>query len=153
VLSHDRRRIEHVGVTRHPTAEWTAQQVVEAFPYETPTFLVHDRDAIYGDVFRQRMKALGITELVTPRRCPWRNGFCERVIGTIRRECTDHVIALGERHLSRVLREYVAYYNRERTHTSLDGNAPEPRVAQALHGDVIATPVLGGLHHAYRRAA
>jgi transposase InsO family protein len=154
VLSHDRRRILHVNVTRHPTAKWTAHQILEAFPYdEAPRFLHRDRDSIYGPAFRHRAKALGIDEVISAKQSPWQNPFAERAIGSIRRECTDHIIALGERHLLRTLREYVAYYNQSRTHLSLDRNAPEPRPVEWKGGDVIATPVLNGLHHTYSRAA
>ena len=153
VLSHDRRRILHFNVTTNPTAAWTAHQLVEAFPCgEEPKFLHRDRDAIFGDAFRKTVKALGIKEVISAKRSPWQNPFVERVIGSIRRECTNHIIALGEDHLRRVLNEYVDYYNRSRTHLSLDGNAPVARRVEPA-GDVVAEPVLGGLHHRYRRAA
>ena len=153
VLSHDRRRILHVNVTAHPTAEWAAQQLSEAFLDDTaPRFLLRDRDSIYGWAFGCRVKALGMKPLVTGHKCPWQNPFVERVIGTIRRECLDHVIPLSERHLLRTLREYAAYYNTARTHQSLEGNSPEPR--RVVHrGEVVAKAVLGGLHHRYSRAA
>jgi putative transposase len=156
VLSHDRRRIVRVAVTAHPTAEWTAGQIREVFPEgdPPPTFLLHDRDSIYGDAFHDEVRALGLRELLSGRRSPWQNPFVERVIGSIRRECTDHVIAMGERHLTAVLREYAAYYNTSRSHQSLDGDAPEPRSPETTPvTDVTAVPVLGGLHHQYRRAA
>ena len=139
---------------RHPTAEWAAQQIVEAFPGDrkTPRFLIRDRDSIYGDVFRRKTKVMGIREVVIARKSPWQNPYCERVVGTIRRECTDHIIALGERHLLRVLREFIAYYH-QRPHTNLAGNSPVPRCVARGDGDVVGTPVLGGLHHTYRRAA
>ncbi|MFT7619059.1 MAG: putative transposase [Planctomycetota bacterium] len=153
VLSHDRRRIEHVNVTGNPTAEWTARQIVEAFPDgEEPRFLHRDRDAIFGSEFRKAIKALGIEEVISARKSPWQKCYAERVIGSLRRECTDHIIPMGERHLLDVLNEYVKYYNECRTQLSLDGNAPEPRRVEG-DGDVITTPVLGGLHHRYRRAA
>ena len=153
VLSHDRRRIVHVNVTANPTAEWTTQQIVEAFPNDTaPRFLIHDRDGIYGDAFRRKVKAMGIQPVRTGRKMPKQNAFCERVIGSIRRECTDHVIALGERHLLRTLRAFVAYYD-QRPHTALDGNSPVARRIESGDDDVIGTPVLDGLHHTYRRAA
>ena len=155
VLSHARRRIEHVNVTRNPTAEWTAQQIVEAFPSDSePRFLHRDRDSIYGHAFRRKLRALGIEEVVSARKSPWQNPFVERVIGTIRRECTDHIVPLGERHLLRVLREFVDdYYNPTRCHQALDGDAPTPRPVE-LRGDVVVSqPILGGLHHRYRRAA
>jgi len=156
VLSHDRRRILHVGLTAHPTAEWTARQIREAFPGDgsEPTYLLHDRDGIYGDRFHDEARAMGLRELLSGRRCPWQNPFVERVIGSIRRECTDHVIITGERHLLTLLREHQRYYNSSRCHNSLDDNAPEPRQREAAPvEDVVAVPVLGGLHHEYRRAA
>ena len=153
VLSHDRRRILHINVTKNPSAEWTAQQIVEAFPYgEEPRFLHRDRDAIFNKIFRDKVKALGIEEVISAKKSPWQNCFVERVIGSIRRECTDHVIALNERHLLKTVREYADYYNAERTHLSLDGNAPLARDTEA-QGDLVSEPVLGGLHHRYRRAA
>ena len=154
VLSHDRRRILHVNVTDSPTAEWTARQLVEAFPFQSaPRFLIHDRDSIYGREFRAQVRALGIRPVKIARRSPWQNPFVERVIGSIRRECLDHIVPFGERHLLRVLREYLEYHNTARTHQSLDGNAPIPRRRSSGVGDVVAEPVLGGLHHVYRRAA
>lgn len=154
ILSHDRRRILHVNVTRHPTAEWTAQQITEAFPDDrAPRYLHRDRDSTYGDVFRQRVASMSIREVINAKQSPWQNPFVERVIGSIRRECTDHIIALGEGHLRRVLGEYVAYYNSARCHQSLEGNAPEPRSVEDGVGTIHAMPYLGGLHHRYNRAA
>ncbi len=156
VLSHDRRRIVHVAVTAHPTAEWTARQIREAFPGDgsEPRYLLHDRDGIYGDDFHREIRAMGLRELLSGRKSPWMNPYVERVLGSIRRECTDHVIALGERHLLGLLREYQRYYNAGRCHQSLGGDAPEPKTREAAPvNDVIAVPVLGGLHHQYRRAA
>jgi len=155
VMSHDRRRILHVNVTKHPTAEWTAQQLVEAFPGDQsmPRFLFRDRDGIYGSVFRRRARLLGLKEVVSAPKSPWQNPFVERLVGSIRRECTDHVVALGARHLLRVLREYQTYHNGVRPHLSLDGNAPTPRDVESGDGDIVAMPVLGGLHHRYSRAA
>ncbi len=155
VLSHDRRRIVHVNVTRHPTDEWTAQQIVEAFPGDgsEPRYLHRDQDTIYGGMFRRKVDVLGITEVISAKQSPWQNPFAERVIGSIRRDCTDQIIALGERHLVGVLRRYVIYYNESRTHLSLEGNSPLPRQAEEGPGDVIAIPHLGGLHHRYTRAA
>ena len=154
VLSHDRRRIVHFNVTEHPTSEWTAQQIVEAFPCgEEPRFLHRDRDKIYGDAFKKKLKALGIEEVISAPKSPWQNPFVERVIGTLRRDCTDHVIALSEKHLRRVLGEYVNdYYDPIRCHLSLDGDAPIPRRVERS-GKVVSTPILGGLHHRYSRAA
>jgi transposase InsO family protein len=155
VLSHDRRRILHLNVTRHPTAAWTAQQITEAFLGDgaVPRFLHRDRDSIYGDLVRQRIAAMGIEEVLSARQSPWQNPFVERVIGTIRRECTDHVVALGAGHLRRVLRDYVEYYNSARCHLSLERNSPQPRETEAGHGNVSAVPYLSGLHHRYTRAA
>ena len=155
VLSHDRRRILHVNVTRHPTDEWTARQVLEAFPGDgfVPKYLHRDRDSIYGAAFRRTMSVLGINQVISAKQSPWQNPFAERVIGSIRRECTDHIIALGERHLARVLRRYATYYNESRTHLSLDRNSPSPRVVESGAGEIVAIPHLGGLHHRYARAA
>ncbi len=156
VLSHDRRVIRHIAVTAHPTAEWTARQIVEAFPGgEEPERLLRDNDRIYGEEFIRQVKAMAIKELRTPYRSPWCNPYAERVIGTLRRECSDHVIALNAQHLERVLRDYVAnFYNPARPHLSLGGNSPLPRTRETSPAnDVIATPVVGGLHHTYRRAA
>ncbi|GJM22512.1 MAG: hypothetical protein DHS20C15_24270 [Planctomycetota bacterium] len=116
--------------------------------------MLRDRDGIYGHVFQRKVKALGLTDIITPKASPWCNGFAERVIGIIRRECTDHIIAMNERHLSRVLREFVEYYNGGRCHQALDGDAPESRSRFApTDGRVRARPMLGGLHHVYTRAA
>ena len=156
VLHHGSRRILHPGVTAHPTAEWAGQQLVEALGPDAPDvqYLVRDRDRIFGEEFQRKATALGLEQVVTPKASPWSNGFCERVIGTLRRECTNHIIAMGERHLSRVVREYVEYYNAGRCHQSLDGDAPVPRRRWSVgDGEVRATPVLGGLHHVYHRAA
>jgi transposase InsO family protein len=154
VLSHDRRRILHVNVTKHPTAEWTAQQLTEAFPGDEsiPRFLHRDRDSIYGDIVRQRIAALGMTEVVSAKQAPWQNPYAERVIGSIRRECTDHLVPLNEAHLREILNEYAAYYNRARCHQALEGDAPEPRQIENGDGPVYAVPHVGGLHHHYRRA-
>jgi putative transposase len=155
VLLHHRRRMVHVNVTEHPTAAWTAQQMIEAFPDDTaPRWLLRDRDAIYGDVFRRRLVGLGIGEVLSTPSSPWQNPYVERLIGSIRRECLDHVIVLGERHLRRMLNDYVAYYHRSRTHLSLDKDAPTPRQAQDMTaGDLVAFPEVGGLHHRYERRA
>jgi len=155
VLSHDRRRIIHFNVTEHPTAEWAARQIVQAFPYDTaPRYLLRDRDSIYGESFRRRIKHMGIEEVITACRSPWQNAYAERVIGSIRRECLDHMIILGEDHLRRILTEYFDYYNRDRTHLSLERNSPVPReVEPTERGEVVAIPHLGGLHHRYTRAA
>ena len=155
VLQQDRRRIVHFNVTAHPTAAWTAQQIIEAFPFdEAPKYLIRDRDGIYCNHFRSRLKHLGIEEVVTSPRSPWQNPFAERVIGSIRRECLDHVIVLNEVHLVRILMEYIDYYHTARPHQSLDHNSPLPRIVESPeNGRVVAEPILGRLHHRYRRAA
>jgi putative transposase len=155
VLAHDRRRVLHINVTDAPTAQWTAQQLVEAFPWETaPRYLLRDRDAIYGTAFSSRGQALGILEVKTAPRSPWQNPYVERLIGTLRRECLDHVVVLHETHLSRLLRDYLTYYHRVRTHLSLEKDSPEPRpVERPDHGRIVETPMVGGLHHRYSRLA
>ncbi len=155
VLAHPRRRIIHVNITEHPTAEWTAQQVVDAFPDDTaPQWLLRDRDAIYGDVFRRRVAGMGIGEVISSPSSPWQNPYAERLIGSMRRECLDHVIVLGERHLQQVLTCYAAYYHRARTHLSLEKDSPTPRRVQTpTEGRVVAFSEVGGLHHRYERRA
>ena len=156
VLLHRRRRVVHFNVTDSPTAAWTTQQIVEAFPGDSaPRYLLRDRDSIYGVDFRRRVKGIGITEVLTTPRSPWQNPFAERVIGTIRRELLDHVIVLSEGHLRRRLRSYFRYYHDSRTHLALEKDAPEPRAAEPPEqGAVVALPQVGGLHHRYvRRAA
>ena len=155
VLAHHRRRVVHFNVTAHPTAEWTARQVIEAFPEDTaPRFLVRDRDKIYGERFRRAIEVLGIEEVVTAARSPWQNPYAERLIGSLRRDCLDHVIVLDEAHLRRILAKYFAYYNGTRCHLSLAGDAPEPRGVQGPElGEVVEFPEVGGLHHRYERAA
>jgi len=133
IFAHNRRRILHFNVTSSPSAEWTAQQVVQAFPgVSIPRYLLRDRDCIYGKYFRRRMKNLGINEVLTAARSPWQNPYVERLIGSIRRECLDHIIVLHEQHLCRILRCYFQYYHRSRCHLSLEGDAPVPR---ALYRD------------------
>jgi transposase InsO family protein len=155
VLATDRRRIIHFNVTEHPTTAWTAQQIVEAFPWEqAPRYLLRDRDRIYGADFRRKVHGLGIREVLTAPRSPWQNPYVERVIGTIRRECLDHVVVLNERHLKRVLTDYFDYYHRWRTHRSLEMEAPDGRVVQERDvGEVVELPEVGGLHHHYERQA
>jgi transposase InsO family protein len=155
VLAHDRRRILYLNVTASPSARWTGQQVIEAFPYDTaPKYLVRDRDRIYGAEFVSRVNSMGIEQVVTAYRSPWQNSYCERVIGTLRRECVDHVIVLGERHLRGILHDFLQYYHESRTHQGLDDDCPEPRAVEPPEmGNVIAFPVLGGLHHRYSRRA
>jgi transposase InsO family protein len=155
VLAHDRRRIVHFNVTEHPTAEWTAQQMIEAFcDGESPRYLVRDRDSVYGSSFRDRVKVLDIEEVVTAPRSPWQSPYVERVIGTLRRECLDHVVVLGEAHLRRIVRRYISYYHEARTHLALEKDAPEPRSVQPPEeGRVIEISEVGGLHHRYERRA
>jgi putative transposase len=155
VLAHERRRIVHFNVTAHPTAEWTAQQLREAFPFEqVPRSLLRDRDGIFGGEFRQEVEAMGIQEVLSAPRSPWQRAYVERVIGTIRRECLDHVIVFNEAGLFRHLKSFIAYYHESRTHLSLAKDAPEPRPVHSLElGAVVAIPQVGGLHHRYERRA
>jgi putative transposase len=155
ILAHERRRIVHVNVTEHPTAAWTAQQVIDAFPWDkAPRYLLRDRDNIYGAHFRQRVRHMGIEEVLIAPRSPWQNPYVERLIGSIRRECLDHLIVLHERHLKHILASYFAYYHRFRTHLSLAMDWPEPRPVHAPdEGKVVAMPEAGGLHHHYERRA
>jgi transposase InsO family protein len=155
VLSLDRRRVLHVNVTAHPSAAWTAQQIVEAVGVDlAPMYPIRDRDGIFGAVFDRRVRNLGIEQVKTAPRSPWQNGYAERWVGTLRRELLDHVIVLGERHLLRMVRQYVAYYNVDRTHMALRGDAPVARPVERANGRrVVALPRVGGLHHRYARAA
>jgi putative transposase len=155
VLAHERRRVLHFNVTANPTAEWTAQQIVEAFPWdETPGFLLRDRDKIYGAQFRRRVGGLGVEEVLMAPRSPWQNPFVERLVGSIRRECLDHVIVVTERHLKRILTDYLRYYHRWRTHLSLEMDCPKGREVHAVdRGFVVEVDEVGGLHHHYERIA
>ena len=155
VLRHHRRTVVHFNVTSHPTERWTAQQIVEAFPYDTaPRYLLRDRDGIYGSYLANRVGGMGIEEVLIAPRSPWQSPYVERMIGSIRRECLDHIFVISEAHLRRVLREYFAYYHDSRPHQSLDGNAPRPReIEPPSQGRIVAEPQVGGLHHRYRRAA
>jgi hypothetical protein len=155
VLAHNRRRVVHVNVTDAPTARWTAQQLVEAFPWDTaPRYLLRDRDAIYGAVFSRQVQALGIHEVKIAPRAPWQNPYVERLIGTLRREGLDHVVVLNATHLRRLLRDYLIDYHSARTHLSLDKDAPEPRAVERLdQGRIVETPMVSGLHHRYSRWA
>src|SRR6266852_5439726 len=155
VLAHDRRRIVHCNVTAHPSAEWTGQQLREAFPFaQLPRYLLRDRDASFGDDFREHVRDMGICEVLSAPRAPWQRAYIERVIGSVRRECLDHMIVFHETSLRRTLTSYFDYYHRWRTHLSLRKDAPEPR---AIHppemGSVVALPLVGGLHHRYERRA
>ena len=155
ILRHERRRVVHFNVTTGPTARWAAQQIVEAFPFEeAPRFLLRDQDGIYGYDFQRQVAAMGIEEVLIAPRAPWQNPYAERVIGSIRRECLDHVIVLNGDHLRRVLAEYFEYYHEARAHLSLERNSPDPRSVQPPEkGNVVAKAYLGGLHHCYSRAA
>jgi len=140
-----------MAATAHPTAEWMARQLVEACGWEqAPRYLVRDRDRVYGEVFIRRVRAMGIRDRPASPWSPWQNGYAERLIGSIRRECVDHVVVLGERHLRHLLLSYMKYYNEARTHLSLTKDAPIPRGAQAA-GRILSLPILGGLHHHYSR--
>jgi transposase InsO family protein len=155
VLSHERRRVVHFNVTDSPTAQWAGRQIVQAFPWDSaPRFLLRDRDAIYGPEFLRAVKNLRIEDIRIVPRAPWQNPYVERLIGSIRRECLDHVIILNEKHLRRVLREYLAYYSEARTHLGLSKDCPETRpVEPPQMGEVVAISQVGGLHHRYTRRA
>jgi putative transposase len=155
VLSHHRRRILHINTTAHPTAEWAAQQVVEAFPDDTAPHWIHrDRDRIYGAAFQRRLAGMGIAEVLSAPASPWQNPYVERVIGSIRRECLDHVLVLNESHLRRVLTSSLRYDHRSRTHLGLEKDTPDRRpVAETSIGPIIVVPEVGGLHHRYERRA
>jgi len=151
IIRLDRRDLVWISVTRHPTAEWVARQITEAFPWnEAPHYMIRDRDRIYGAIVTRRLRAMGIRDKPTASASPWQNGFAERLIGSIRRECLDHVIVLGEAHLRRILKNYAAYYNGVRTHRSLQKDAPVSRPVQQT-GVISSRAILGGLHHHYVR--
>ncbi len=149
------RRVVHVGVTRHPTDDWTAQQLREATPFgQRPTYLIRDNDSKFGPAFVRVAKASGIKDLHIAYRAPKENAVCECFLGSVRRECLDHLLVLSEAHLRRILRAYVAYFNRARPHQGLLQRIPDPlEECTQSAGTVHAHPVLGGLHHTYRRAA
>jgi putative transposase len=155
VLSHVRRRVVYFNVTEHPTAQWTAQQIIEAFPWDkAPQYLLRDRDSIYGVHFQRRLQSLGIVQVITAPRSPWQNPYVERLIGSIRRDCLNHVVVLNDRHLKRILASYFDYYHRWRTHLSLMMDSPDSRSVQPpLRGRVVQFPEVGGLHHHYERRA
>jgi transposase InsO family protein len=155
LLAHERRRVVHFDVTEHPTAQWTAQQVIDAFPWdEGPRYLLRDRDHIYGAAFQQRVRHMGIEHVVIAPRSPWQNPYVERLIGSIRRECLDHMVVLHERHLRRLLTKYFNYYHRWRTHRALEMDAPVPRQVQRPGvGPIRKVPEVGGWHHHYERRA
>jgi transposase InsO family protein len=151
VVGHDRRRLLRIEVTRHPMAEWLARQMTEAFPWASaPAYLVRDNDRAYGRAFTTRVMAMGIRDHPISPRSPWQNGIVERLIGTLRRECLDHVVVFGEHHLRCVLFNFAAYYNQTRPHRSLQKDAPLRRAVQRI-GEVAVIPILGGLHHQYVR--
>jgi len=153
VLRLERRLLVLVNVTTNPTADWVARQVTEAFPWdEAPRYLIRDRDGVYGGVVRRRPRAMGIRDRPIASRSPWQNGHVERLIGSIRRECLDHLVVLGEAHLRRVVTNYAEHYNAARTHLALAKDTPLGRPVMASE-NVIAVPILGGLHHRYLRMA
>jgi transposase InsO family protein len=151
ILRHERRRLISLSVTDHPTAKWIARQITEAFPWdEAPDYMIRDRDRCYGHTVTKRLAAMGIRDHPVAPRSPWQNGHAERLIGSIRRECLDHVVVFGEDHLRRILAPYTGYYNELPTHLSLGKDSPRHRPVQRL-GRLAAQPILGGLHHQYCR--
>ncbi len=151
VMSHDRRKILYLSKTAHPSAEWIARQLTEAVGWDrAPRYIIRDRDGAYGEVFKRRLRAMGIRDRPTAPQSPWQNGCCERLIGSIRRECLDHVVILGERHLRHVLPSYAHYYNSARTHLSLSKDSPVCRAVQTI-GSIQPIPLIGGLHQQYVR--
>jgi transposase InsO family protein len=151
ILRHCRREILWLGATAHPTAPWIARQLTEAYGWQqAPRYLVRDRDCVYGEVFIRRLRAMGIRDRPIAPRSPWQNGYAERLIGSIRRDCLDHIIVFGERHLCHLLGLYQRYYNDARTHLSLNKDAPVSRAVQAV-GRIVPNSHLGGLHHQYVR--
>lgn len=155
ILGHDRRRPLHFAVTSHPTEEWTARQLLEAFPWESaPRYLLRDRDGVYGHKFSETAKWMGIHEVLTAPRSPWLNAYVERLIGSVRRECLDHVIVFHEVGLRGILKDYFQYYEKHRTHLSLEKDTPKGRpIEPPALGKVIEIPQVGGLHHLYTRKA
>jgi transposase InsO family protein len=153
VLEHRRRQVLHFNVTEHPTADWTSQQIVEAFAdRDAPRYLIRDRDSIYGSKVRLRIASLGIEEVLAAPRSPWQNPYVERLIGSIRRDCLNHFVILNAKHLKRILASYFVYYHGSRTHLGLDKQCPIPRQVSSI-GRIITIPQLGGLHHRYERVA
>lgn len=154
VIAHARRRFVHFAITANPTAEWTARQIIEAFPWDTaPRYLIRDNDSIYGPIFQNQLWALDIKEVRTALRSPWQNAYAERLIGSIRRECTDHIVVFNRSHLHKALKSYADYYNSSRTHLSLNKDTPNHRRNLSGVGKVISFPLVGGLHHRYERLA
>jgi transposase InsO family protein len=151
ILRHERRRLVALSVTDQPTSEWIARQITEAFPWDSaPDHLIRDRDASYGQAVTRRLGAMGIRDHPIAPRSPWQNGHAERLIGSIRRECLDHLVIFGADHLRQVLKAYAAYYNHVRTHLALAKDAPLGRPVRRI-GNIAAKPLLGGLHHEYCR--
>jgi transposase InsO family protein len=155
VLTNERRRVVHFNVTDSPSAFWTGQQIVEAFPWDmAPKHLIRDRDGKYGEEFVRRVESLGIKQVLISTRSPWQNPYVERVIGSIRRECLDHTIVINEKHLRRVLRDYFKYYHASRTHLGLEKDCPSPRPVEPPElGPICTESMVGGLHHRYYRQA
>jgi transposase InsO family protein len=155
VLGNERRKIIHFNVTDAPSAAWTGQQIVEAFPWDTaPKYVLRDQDGIYGNDFVRRVNAIGVEQILTSARSPWQNPYVERVIGSIRRECLNHVIVLNDRHLQRILASYFRYYHGTRTHLGLGKDCPVARPVEPPDlGSVSEEPMVGGLHHRYFRKA
>jgi transposase InsO family protein len=145
----------HFNVTAHPTAEWTADQILQAFPWDTaPGYLLRDRDSIYGDTFRGQVSSMGITEVITAPRSPWQSPYVERLMGSVRRECLDHIVAVNEKTLRETLRSYFSYYHDSRCHLGLNKDSPEPREVQSPDkGRIVEISKVGGLHHRYERRA
>jgi transposase InsO family protein len=151
ILQHRRREILWLGVTAHPNAEWISRQITEAFGWEqAPRYIVRDRDGVYGEVFNRRVRAMGIRDRPTSPRSPWQNAYAERLIGSIRRDCLDHVVVFGEQHLRHLLQAYQQYYNKVRTHLSVYKDAPVTRAVQPV-GRILPRQILGELHHQYVR--
>jgi putative transposase len=155
VLSHERRHVVHFNVASHPTAEWTSQQLLHAFPYDSdPQYIIRDRDCIYGADVQRQLKNMGISQVLTAPRSPWQSPYVERLIGSIRRECLDHVIVINEESLRATLRSYFSYYHDSRCHLGLNKDSPEPREIQLPDkGRIVEIPKVGGLHHRYERRA
>jgi putative transposase len=153
VIEHHRRQLLFFNVTKNPTSEWTIQQIRNMlFDYEPPKYLIRDRDKKYGNLFSDGINNFGIKQIITAYRSPWQNGYCERVIGSIKRECLDHVIVLNEDHLRTVMTDYVLYYNRYRTNLGINKDSPEGRPVQK-EGKIDKIPIVNGLHHYYYRKA
>jgi transposase InsO family protein len=153
IIEHYRRKLIHFNVTSNPTSEWTIQQIRNLlFDYKAPKYLIRDRDKKYGNLFSEGINNFGIKQIMTAYRCPWQNGYVERVIGTIKRECLDHVIILNENHLKSILDNYVSYYNKYRPHLGINQDSPEGRAVQS-EGTIYKVPAVNGLHHVYFRKA